>query len=605
MPGELGVIIPGSKSVELTAMNETVHPDFPVRYWIWAGNRFATFPKDAVLFDRRVGAGARYEVLGNTQLTHGIRNVHSGQSMRENHPEYFALIGSERDTTGKGTGHVCFSSRGLQDEVTNYGRAVFDHVGVRLVQLSPQDGFRQCECEDCVGMSPSDNVFSFLDRVAREVHKTHPDKMILGAAYASYRQPPSAVEELSPNVIVSINNAGRPRFLDETRWQGYQSLVGDWKAKLGSKKILRVENTLYGADPYPAVHPRAIARDLSAMRGVSLGERNEWRVNRDLPGSTHLNRYIMGRLYWDAGQDVEALLDDYYTKFYGPVAAQMKDAFDFAEANPFGLAPRAEKKDFHSKQIEILKNQIAFWKKIEEAHKAAGDTVFGKRIAVLQSEAPTTLAEMEERLNKLVSEGDPRTKATKVVASDPAKGGTPQEYRLRGLRDGDKDPEVDTTFTLTWSGKDLVVEVVCEEPDMQNLQSSNAVTLGDNIAILIETPFHSHYHIEVNPRGDVFDKSWNTEEDESWSSQAIVETSMDEKSWRAKVRIPVENIEAGQGDPLHFVVGEKPTADQPWFFNLGRVRTREGSKEAFLFSPIPAARGNFHQPARFARLVVE
>jgi len=569
------VVIPEARTLELPALDETVRPDYPVRFWIWAGNRFASFPKDAVLFDRRIGAGARYEVLGNTQLTHGIRNVHAHESMRDYHPEYFALVGGVRDTTSKRSGHACFSSQGLQNEVTKYARAVFDHAGVQLVQLSPQDGFRKCECPDCLEMSASDNVFGFIDRVAKDVQQTHPDRLILIAGYGSYRQPPTAVEKLNPNLAVSINNAGRPRFLDEAHWQRYQTLVNDWIARLGSKKILRVENTRYGSDPIPTIHPRAIARDLRALRGISWGERNELLNERDFPGSTHLNRYVMERFYWDANQDIEELLADYYEKFYGPAAEAMKAAFDFAEAHPFGLTATGTNKDFHSRQIDIL-----------------------------QSEIPEPLPKLRQRLAKLIQDGDPRAKAPKAFAADLRSGSKPQEYQLGGMREGDEQPDVLTTFTLAWQENELIVEIVCHEADMENLQSSSSVMFGDSVSILLETPYHSYYHIEINPAGETFEKVWNADEGESWTSQAIVETSTGEDHWRVRVRIPVANVEEGQGDPLRFGVGEEPASEQPSYFNVGRVRQRGEVKQAFLFSPL-GEKGNFHQPARFARLVVE
>ncbi len=602
MPGELGEVIPQVSSIELPTIDVTVRPDYAVRFWIWPGNRFASFPADDVLYDRRVGAGARYEVLGSTQLTHGIRNVHAGESMKNEHPEYYALIGTQRDTTSKGSGHACFSSAGLEAEVVNYARAVFDHIGVHLVQLSPQDGFRQCECVDCREMSPSDNVFGFLNRVAAAVYETHPDRIILAAGYGVYRQPPESIDKLSPNLAVTINNMRRPGFVVDRRWDDYQDLVSRWQQKVGPDRILRVENTLYGADPIPAIHPRSIARDLQVMRGISMGERNELRVNRDLPASTHLNRYVMGRYYWDAGQDIESLLDDYYQQFYGPAAEQMRAAFDFAEAHPFGRSYFLGEAGWFATRIDVLTNQVTFWEMVESAREAAGDTVYGQRIDLLLSEAPEPIEKMRATLAQLLESGDPRAAAPIAVAVDAAADGTPQQYSLVDRVTG-KTPQVDTTFTLTWDGDMLIVDVLCQEPDMENLQSSKAIHLGDSVAILIETPFHAHYHIEINPDGDIYDRAWGTAESEQWSSQAIVETTRSNDSWGLRVRIPIVNTEEGQGDPLHFVVGDPPTEAQPWYFNVGRVRVRGETKETFLFSP--TFRGNFHQPARFGQLVVE
>lgn len=603
MPGELGTIVPEISCIALPEVNETVHPDFAVRHWIWAGNRFASASRDRALFDRRVGAGARYEVLGNTQLTHGIRNVHASARMQAAHPEYFALIGTERDTTSHRTGHACFSSAGLEAEVVAYARAVFDQVGVRLVQLSPQDGFRQCECADCRDMSPSDNVFGFLNRVAASVRETHPDRIILAAGYGAYRQPPENIDALSPNLAVTINNLGRPRFVDDRAWDAYRDLVARWKAKVGPQRILRVENTRYGANPIPAIHPRSIARDLASMRGISLGERNELRDNRDLPASTHLNLYVMGRFYWDAGQDIEALLTEYYRLFYGPAADLIRTAFDFAEQHPLGRSDPFAVQGWFDTQVDILTNQVAFWEMVQVARVAAGDTVYGERVALLLSEAPKSVDALRAELETLQREGDPRANAVTAIARRAPLGDDALPRYFMVDRVTGETPPVETSFTLVWEDDALIVDVHCQEPDIDNLQTSASVMLGDNVAILLETPYHAHYHLEINPEGDLYDRAWGTSEAENWSSLAVIETSVEPDGWRVRARIPIMNIAEGQGDPLHFVVGGQPSEAQPWYFNIGRVRIHQGQRQTFLFSPTGG--GNFHQPARFARLIVE
>jgi hypothetical protein len=46
-----------------------------------------------------------------------------------------------------------------------------------------------------------------------------------------------------------------------------------------------------------------------------------------------LNVYLTTRLWWEAGLDANALLDEYYTKFYGPAADEMKTFVEYCEAN--------------------------------------------------------------------------------------------------------------------------------------------------------------------------------------------------------------------------------------------------------------------------------
>jgi alpha-glucuronidase len=77
-----------------------------------------------------------------------------------------------------------------------------------------------------------------------------------------------------------------------------------------------------------------MAREMRALKGVSLGACNEVSQRHAdwyHPALNHMNLYVLSRLYWDADQDVDALLDDYCKNFFGPVATEMKAAIEFAE----------------------------------------------------------------------------------------------------------------------------------------------------------------------------------------------------------------------------------------------------------------------------------
>ena len=60
-------------------------------------------------------------------------------------------------------------------------------------------------------------------------------------------------------------------------------------------------------------------------------------------GVTLLNLYVEAQFLWNADQDVDRLLDEYYTLFYGPAAAEMKSFVDYGEANWMYLDKNAEK----------------------------------------------------------------------------------------------------------------------------------------------------------------------------------------------------------------------------------------------------------------------
>lgn len=596
MPGELGEVVPKMKTIPLPeGLNVTDRPDYSVR--VWLGSGYTQGDVDSLMWERRIGINSRHEALGESGMTHGMHRVHGHKEMQEAHPEYYALYGTKRDVFTRGTGHACFSSPGLEDEAVHYVQAVFDHFDEPILQLSPQDGLRQCQCPLCLGKSPSDYVFGFLNNVAKRVEKTHPNRLILGAAYTFYRNPPESIDRFSPNVAMSVNNVGRPGFVNPEMWKWYTNLMEKWREKLGSDRIIRVENNLYNKRgkrddrlQWPSIHPRCMAKDLKAMKGLVRGERNEIPRGKKRsilkPGVSHPTLYANARYLWDADRDVDEFLDEYYEKFYGPAAKEMKEAFDFAESK----GTKAE-----------LKDRITFVEKLHEAKKKAGDDVYGERVQLIIDEI-VPLDVMKAELKKKIAMGDPRKNNPTVVAKE-AKKTDDRPHRLVNLKTGDK-ADVETDFDVRWDDGELVFDILCHEPDMKNLFVSQDVWGGDSVAILLESPEGAYYQMEINPDGKIFDASREFGKVQTkWDCQAKVETERGDDFWRVVVRIPILSAQENQGDPFHYVVGPKPSEKNPWYFNVGRVRVR-GELKKTPYSFQPTGRG-YHKPMKFAKLVVE
>ncbi|MCA1810005.1 MAG: DUF4838 domain-containing protein, partial [Lentisphaerae bacterium] len=225
MPDEngLGEVVPTLKSVELPKLDETVRPEYPFRYWFWY--YYGKFPFEHVMWARRLGMGSTHEMFGPAGIAHGGTSVHSRKEMQEKHPEYYALIGGERDVNFRGTGRACYTSEGFFNETLNYTRFLFDHYDAPSVSLFPQDGFVKCECEACAKKTESEVVWEFVDRVARELYKTHPDRLVTCGAYASYADAPETIDQFSPNVAVLICNSGRAKFDDPVVWEKYHDKI--------------------------------------------------------------------------------------------------------------------------------------------------------------------------------------------------------------------------------------------------------------------------------------------------------------------------------------------------------------------------------------------
>lgn len=593
MPGELGEVIPQSPSIGLPQVDRTVVPDFPLRVFI--GPAWMNAPRETVLWSRRLGLNHGYELLGAGPRTHGLANVHAREEMARTHPEHFALIGGRRDPH-----HACFSSQGLQREAVAYARTVFDTYGEPALQLSPQDGLRMCRCETCESLTASEAVWGFLDRVAREVGETHPDRLLLGAAYTSYREPPSGTAALAPNIAVRINNVGRPSLDLPEQWDWYTGLIASWRERTASGKLVRVENDYHDA----VIHPRAIAKDLHAMKGISLGEMNE--VSREnlpdragqtwgQPGLTHLNRYVNAAFLWDADQDLDRLLDEYFELFYGPARDEMRAAFEHAESS-YERGGRARLG---------LPQRIRFVELLHAARAKAGDSVYGRRIDLILGELdPLEKLRAMEKMSGLRedakeyrawnldnSKWDESWKAARIdgVLDEAYYGKTV------GLLDADggrADPA--TRFSLLVGRGSILLGVRCEEGPGGALEISAtedgdpAILRGDHVEFLIETDAHAYYRIAVNPAGAIYAEDMSEGgEGSRWASNAEAAVAVDDSAWTLELRIPIVPEEEGAGDPLHHILYRRLPSDQwPWHFNIARVRPRGGVAELSVFAPI-------------------
>ncbi len=593
MPGELGEVVPQARSIALPEVNETVIPDVTFRD-LRLGN-VPHFPWDDFVWYWRLGLNS--EDLGGA---HGMRGLMSNDEWQQNKPEFYALYGGERINH---TTHACFSNEELLQITIDYVRTVFDHYGVPSISIMPEDGYHHCEDDPCASKTPSEVVWEFVNNVAKEVYKTHPDRIIVCGAYTTYQTPPDIIEKFSPNVAARISWT-RARLDDPERWAEFEELVQQWKAKLAPNRLLRNENIHWSAHPdFPVIFPRSTALELSRLRGTLLGENSSVPRNPqerwEKPGLSHLNIYVLSSYFWDSSQDIEDLLDEYYTLFYGPAADEMRAAFDFAE--------QSFSRKTHPRRGISLETSIQLVELVQAARDVAGDTIYGERIDVVLNDL-TPLEQLQKRLEEQIAAGDPRQDAPVVVVANTAAGQQPTTYRLLNMDTGEV-PEIETSFTLTWEKNHLRVDILCQEPAMDRMQVTSNVWGGDSVAVLIETPFHSYYHIEVNADGDLYDADWSLGRSRSmanWSSLVKIETERGADFWRVTLTIPIAPTSEGMNDPLHFVVGDPPSVEDPWYINVGRTRggIREGEpRQRFLLSP--TLEGNFHQPLKFARMVME
>ena len=615
MPGELGEVLPATKTIPLPQVDRTVRPDFAYRCLYFYYNSFFLASPAEALWQLRLGLNWRGSPGG-----HGIYNVLAHEKTKQAHPEYYRLIGGKRDTTARGSGSPCLSSEGLLRANVEFARALFDIYHGPLVSVMPTDGYVDlCQCDLCRGKGTpergyegqlSDYVWGYVDRVARELHKTHPDRKVSCYAYSAYLLPPEKIEKLSPNVVVGICQ-WRSEFHNAETRDKFRKLRQAWLGKLPSKELYIWDYYLHGRpgkayEGLPAYFPHLVADDLRSLKGTGRGEGIEvYRTPGAKSGpdpalaTNHLNCYVTARLWWDADQDVDALLAEYYRGFYGPAAGEMKAFVEYCEANWPRMAKEAAAID---QALELL----------AAARKAAGDTVHGRRIALVGDH----IAPLRQLRDKLaMGRGDvPAARAYPRGRKDLKLDGKLDEefwqnmasYSLRDLETGEK-PASATSFRIAWADDDsLCFGIVCRDRDTKALNitatkhGDTNIWNGDCVEILLETQAHTYYQIAISPAGAVVDVDREKGINTLWSSGAEAACHTGDGFWSLEVRIPVAPETQAEVDPNNGVAGRRPSATHPWYFNLCRQRVRDDERELSAFSP-PGKR-SFHEVMKFGKL---
>ena len=618
MPGDLGEIVPKLNTIALDSVNKIVKPDFPYRDLGAYSPSFGHGIREDVLYKLRTG----YDSSVGLDAPHALGYVIGRAEVQKEHPEFYANHPDDHA--------VCLSSPEFLAFTVKYARTVFDtYPDLKYVSIWPGDGFyndSMCQCDACKGkLTPkrglegelSDYVWDFVERVAKELYKTHPDRILVCGAYGAYALPPEKIAVFSPNVMAmlclvqereSFNNP-------EVRAKALEVRKG-WLAKLAPGNLSNSPHYLNSRSYLPSYFPHAIAEDLHSLKGLSQGEYIEltW-GNYDggrysgmhAPGFNHLNVYVTSRYYWDADQDIEALLDEYYDKFYGPAAKEMKAFIEHCEKNG----------RFMTTKVEATDRALAL---LDAARKAAGDTVYGKRIDLVADYCQVSMTELRDRLSK-DRKDVPRSRIFDPPANDSeiTIDGRLDEprwnngnyawnsyaYGMAELETG-RRPVSGTSYRVIWGNRAIYFGIRCEEPDMKNLNITTtnnddpAIFKGDCVDVLLETQSHSYYQIAVNPAGAVYDADMKGGTNLAWSSSAKVAVCKGDTFWSVEMRIPVGDMMGGGVDPTKSVEGRCPSALYPWAINVCRQRVSSTVTERSAWSP--TGTNSFYVPLKFGTL---
>lgn len=182
--------------------------------------------------------------------------------------------------------------------------------------------------------SVTDPMLELYNAVARILQDKYPvSKCKIGfLAYANMTLPPvrpmvaerSLYCELAPIDIDPIHGMDDPQSPPR---QEYREMLYQWaKVMQGRLCVYDYDQSMLVWRDIPNPSHQAFRQDVKHYRRAGiLGVNTE---SRNAIATTFLNLYLRARLLWNPDEDVDALLADFYPKFYGPAAEPMRRYWD-------------------------------------------------------------------------------------------------------------------------------------------------------------------------------------------------------------------------------------------------------------------------------------
>lgn len=329
MPDPMFEDIPTRRTVEVGRIDRTEKPSFGFR--VWSGN-------DPVWIRRnRIDDGGRH--LPYYGHGHNLFNVFPPSKYRDR-PELYAMLKGERQVPEQdGHTHIqpCLTNpEGIRITVETVRKFYDENPNVSTYSLCPNDSGDFCECPNCLALDEgmeryrgrrmtSDSYFHYINEVAKELLKTHPNRYVGVYAYWTTELPPRRIDRLPPNVVVYLTQDSS-QYHDPEYEKRDHDMLERW-SKIAHHLAVY---DYYGLGWFtPRYYPTIISRTLPYLPTVSV----KGHYCESYPYWPHIgpHLFLATRLLWDVGTDPAKVLDEWFERMFGEAAAEMKAYFDALE----------------------------------------------------------------------------------------------------------------------------------------------------------------------------------------------------------------------------------------------------------------------------------
>ena len=340
-PTELNIVIPSKKTLilrggEIRRSRDIKHIHALGGGWPIIKVQWNNPNNDELnLYWRRMRIGGEKWAGNHTIWRKTVREIF-------NSPEYQAK--------GKGSGsQLCYTNPKLIQQVAHVARDYFNGEELRdgfkamgdYFAVVPDDNYSWCKCENCrliLDISEKDKrgegffsnarnsyyIFNFVNDVAKEVRKTHPNKFIVALAYSSYAYPPKDIK-LEPNICVTPCLHLCYGYDKRTYYVNDMAIYRAWLEE-GERPLYLWNYFHHPMEPavigkwncFPCFMPDVISREIKryhkdGIRGVFLCGIGQ-----------QLDYYLYTQTAFDIDTDYQKVVDEFFTLYFGAASEPMK-----------------------------------------------------------------------------------------------------------------------------------------------------------------------------------------------------------------------------------------------------------------------------------------
>ena len=304
----------------------------------------------------------------------------------KDHPQWYSLIGGKRTTE---RAQLCLTNEEMRKEfVKNALARLKASPEANLISVSQNDWHGQCQCEKCKAVddaegSPAGSLLQFVNAVAAEIEKEHPDVLVETLAYQYTRKPPRSIRPRG-NVVIRLCSIEcsflQPLDKGEQNKKFREDIEG-W-SKIAPRLFVWDYVTNFSNYILPHPNMRVLGpniRFFAKNNVIGLFEQGD--AGTTIGDFIRLRTWILSHLMWNPEQDEQALIREFVQGYYGPAAPHileyLKIIHDAADRSGAYLSCFTQSTDGYLMPQDLIAARLAFDKALAAVE---GDEILRRRV---------------------------------------------------------------------------------------------------------------------------------------------------------------------------------------------------------------------------------